>query len=188
MLSQNLHSRRRGQGPRVPRAIHHKQADGPSFGASVCTLTTQPKDRRPPDVFFSRCPLVFMVQKNGKKGKKKRKDMNKGPMKGPATSHGFWGSSGTGRFNWKERSSPGSRRVSLAAIVNGKIEFTGVLDGTVLCFVAREFHNFPVLQCHVSAEVLVAAVPPFLPVFRARKLESINHRVSAARSEGASYA
>ena len=43
------------------------------------SLTTQPKDRRPPEVFFSRCLLVFMLQKNKKTKNKKRKEMNKGP-------------------------------------------------------------------------------------------------------------
>ena len=33
-------------------------------------LTTQPKDRRPPKVFFSRCPLVFVLLKKKKKEKK----------------------------------------------------------------------------------------------------------------------
>ena len=48
-----------------------------------CSYTTEevpaslPKDRRPPEVFFSRCPLVFMLQKKTKKNKK-RKEMNKG--------------------------------------------------------------------------------------------------------------
>ena len=39
----------------------------------------QPKDRRPPEVSFSRCPLVFVLQKNKKNKKNKRKEMNKGP-------------------------------------------------------------------------------------------------------------
>ena len=43
-------------------------------------LASLPKDRRPPEVFFSRCPLVFMLQKNenqekkgDEQGKKKKK-------------------------------------------------------------------------------------------------------------------
>ena len=44
------------------------------------TSTTQPKDRRFPEVFRPRCPLVFMLLKlKNKETNKKRKEINKGP-------------------------------------------------------------------------------------------------------------
>ena len=42
-------------------------------------LASLPKDRRPPEVFISRCPPVFMLwKKKENKKKRRRKEMNKG--------------------------------------------------------------------------------------------------------------
>ena len=45
------------------------------------TPTAKPKGRRPPEAYFSRCPLVFMILKIFKKttNKKRKEMMNKGP-------------------------------------------------------------------------------------------------------------
>ena len=40
--------------------------------------TTQPKDRRPPKVFFSRCALVFMLLKLKKKDKQEKEGDKQG--------------------------------------------------------------------------------------------------------------
>ena len=51
------------------------------------------------------------------------------------------------------------------------------------CFVARELHDF---VCHMSAEVGVTAVPSFVCRRVDVENEAIDHRVGAARPEGAS--